>query len=105
MIDAPVMTPLMAMDTAREPATSGRADARRVAEEFESFFIARFIDAMQSGLETDGPFGGGHGEAMFRGMLSDEYAKAITGSGGLGLADSVYREILKLQEVENDENG
>jgi len=75
------------------------AAARRVADEFESFFLARFIDEMQAGIATDGPFSGGPGEAMFRGLLSDEYGKHVTKSGGVGIADAVYREILKLQEA------
>jgi flagellar protein FlgJ len=73
--------------------------ARETAQSFEAFFIARFIDAMQEGVKTDGPFGGGHAEAMFRGMLSDQIADSVSGAGGLGIADAVYREILKMQEV------
>jgi len=84
------------------PGSAGSATdpARRVAEEFETFFLARFIETMQAGIATDGPFGGGQGEAMFRGLLSDEMAKSVTRAGGVGIADAVYREIIKLQEAQ-----
>ena len=75
------------------------AQARKAAEDFESFFIAQTMEAMFAGIETDGPFGGGHAEQLFRSMLSQEYGKAMSRSGGIGIADQVYREILKTQEV------
>ncbi|HZD26740.1 MAG TPA: rod-binding protein [Alphaproteobacteria bacterium] len=75
-----------------------RRQARQAAEQFESFFLARFIDSMQEGIETNGPFGGGHAEEMFRGLFSDAVAKQVARAGGIGVADSVYREMMKLQE-------
>ena len=32
-------------------------------------------------------------------MLQDEYAKLISRSGGIGIADAVLREMLKMQEA------
>lgn len=72
--------------------------ARAAAEEFEAQFLAAMTESMFAGIKTDGPFGGGHGEAVFRSMLNQEYAKGISKAGGIGIADQVYREILKLQE-------
>ena len=51
----------------------------------------------QRDLRRGGPFGGGHGEEMFRSLLTDSMAKEMTKAGGIGLADTVQREILKLQ--------
>ncbi len=76
------------------------AEARKAAEEFEAFFLAQFIDRMFADLPTDGKFGGGRGEKLFRSLLSQEYGKAMASNGGVGIADSVYREILKSQEIE-----
>jgi len=53
---------------------------------------------MYEGVTTHGPFDGGQGESGFRSMLVEQYSKEITRAGGIGLADQVYREILKLQE-------
>lgn len=93
----PRSTPLRAA-VERNADGSAVDPARRTAEKFEAFFLTRMLDEISSGLETDGPFGGGHGEKVFRGMLNEQYAETITRTGGLGIADSVYREILAIQE-------
>ena len=69
------------------------------AEEFEAVFIAQMLAPMFSGLETDGPFGGGHGEEVTRSMLYEEYAKEVVKSGGIGIADNLKAELLRAQEA------
>jgi flagellar protein FlgJ len=79
---------------------AGRFDearAREVAEEFEATFIGVLVDIMFESVPTDGPFSGGHGERVFRSLLNQEYAGAIARQGGVGIADAVYREIIKMQ--------
>jgi Rod binding domain-containing protein len=44
-------------------------------------------------------FGGGKGEEMYRSLLVEEYGKTIAKAGGVGIADQVKAEMLKLQEV------
>jgi len=73
--------------------------ARQAAEDFEAVFISQMLAPMFEGLDTDGYFGGGPGEDVYRSMLVEHYGKSIARAGGFGLADAVQREILKLQEV------
>jgi Rod binding domain-containing protein len=73
--------------------------ARKTAQEFEAVFLGRMFESMFSGVGEDGPMGGGASAAPFRAMLTDEYARSVSASGGIGLADHVYREILALQEA------
>jgi peptidoglycan hydrolase FlgJ len=80
-------------------ATGNVTVATKKAKEFESVFISQFLGSMFSGISTDGPFGGGEGEQMFRSMMVDEYGKAMEQRGGLGLAASVTKELLKHQEA------
>ncbi len=75
------------------------AEARKTANEFESMFLSQMLEHMSSGIKTDGPFGGGQGEEMFRSLLNQEFAGMISKRGGIGIADHVYRQILALQEV------
>ena len=75
------------------------AQARKSADEFEAIFIAQMLKPMFEGIKTDGPMGGGHAEGIYRGMQVEEYGKAIAKNGGIGLADNVFREIMKQQEV------
>lgn len=73
--------------------------AAKAAKEFESVFISQFLGAMFQGIPTDGPMGGGEGEAMFRSMLMDQYSSAVERRGGFGLAKQVTNELLKHQEA------
>lgn len=78
-------------------ATRDVAAARKAAEDFEAVFINEFLGSMFEGLDTNGPFGGGPGEGMFRSMMLDEYAKTLAHQGGFGLASSVMRELTMMQ--------
>lgn len=77
-----------------------REEARLVAQEFERMFLTEMLQPMFAGIQTDGPFGGGVAEDMFRPMLLDQYADAVTRTGGVGIADSVMAEILRIQGLE-----
>ena len=72
-------------------------ELRRAAEEFESVFLTEMLSPMFEGLETDGLGGGGMGEEIFRPMLIERYAEAISKAGGVGIADSLVRELMRLQ--------
>ena len=74
------------------------AAAMKAAKEFESSFLTAMLEQMWTGIEAESPFGGGHAEKVYRSMMVGEYAKSISASGGIGLADHVYREILSAQE-------
>ena len=68
------------------------------AKEFESVFLSSMLQPVFDSIDTDGTFGGGQGEKVFRSLLVQEYGKKMTEAGGIGLADSVYREMIKAQE-------
>jgi Rod binding domain-containing protein len=74
-----------------------KAATQKVAQQFEGVMISQMLNSMFEGVKTDGMFGGGEGEEMFRSMMIDEYGKQIAKQGGLGLADHVTRELLKRQ--------
>lgn len=72
--------------------------ARQAAEQFEAVFLSQMLQPMFETIPTDSFMGGGHAEKVYRGMMVDEMGKQIAKQGGVGIADTVYREILKLQE-------
>jgi Rod binding domain-containing protein len=75
---------------------------RKAAESFEEMFISQLLQNMPSGTDPNGPFGGGQAEGVYQSMMNDQYAKTISKHGGIGLSDTLQREILKLQEVGHD---
>ena len=86
-----------AAPTARH--TTDPMKARQVAEDFESFFLSQALQPMFANLSPESPFGGGMAEDMWRSLQVEEYAKAITKNGGIGIADAVMREMLQAQEA------
>ena len=74
-----------------------RAQIKQTSQKFESSFLSVMMQQMFEGTDTPSPFGGGPGESMFKSFLTEAMANKMTASGGIGLADSVGREMLKLQ--------
>ena len=80
-----------------KPAVSAQS-AKRVGQEFEALFLSEMLAPVFESIDTDGMFGGGQGEEIYRSLMVQEYGKAIAQGGGVGIADMVQREILKMQE-------
>ncbi|MGV8928799.1 MAG: rod-binding protein [Brevundimonas sp.] len=71
---------------------------RETAKAFEASFLSQMLKPMFDGLATDGPFSGGEAEGTWRGFLVDAMAKQTVRAGGIGLADSVLAQMVKMQE-------
>jgi Rod binding domain-containing protein len=102
----PILPPLpaaQAPDAAAAKPLAGSPDvaaAKKTAEDFEAFFLAQAMDSMFAGINSDKLFGAGSSENVYRSLLTQEYAKVATKNGGVGIADAVQREILRLQEAQ-----
>jgi peptidoglycan hydrolase FlgJ len=71
---------------------------RAAAQEFEAVFLAQVLAQLNpAGSGEGGSDGGDH--SLFHEMFNEEMAKLISRSGGVGVADAVLKEMLKLQEV------
>ncbi|MBM3565048.1 MAG: chemotaxis protein [Alphaproteobacteria bacterium] len=73
--------------------------AKKIARDFESFFLSQMLQPMFRETTPEAPFSGGAGEEAWRSLQVDEYGKAIARTGGIGISDMIYREILRAQEV------
>jgi len=71
---------------------------RATAQQFEASFLSQMMKPMFEGLSTEAPFGGGDAEQTWRGFLIDAMAKQTAKHGGIGLADHVMTEMLRMQE-------
>jgi Rod binding domain-containing protein len=72
---------------------------RKQAENFEAVFLNTMLQSMFTGLEEGGTWGGGTGSDAWQTMLVDEMSKTIASAGGIGLANTIERELLALQEA------
>lgn len=73
--------------------------AQETAENFEAFFMTKMMESMFEGISTEGMFGGGHAEKIYRSLLLDEYGKAMAKTGNVGVSDSIMQSILDMQEA------
>ena len=74
--------------------SSPQARMRAQAQDFEAQFINTMFQQMYAGVGGDGPFGNSKGVGPWRSFLTDEYAKSFAKSGGIGIADAVYKQML-----------
>ena len=71
--------------------------AANAAKEFEAVFISQMLTPMFEGIETDGMFGGGSAENIYKSMMLEEYGKLIAANGGIGIGSAVKAEMLQMQ--------
>lgn len=82
------------------------AKLRKTATDFESMFLESSLDRLTQSEGTEGPLGeNGTGGGVWRSMLTKEYAQQIVKSGGVGIADQVFREMMKLQGASGGGNA
>ena len=90
-------TSASASGTAATPAPD--AKVLKAAQDFEAMAIGQMLEPMFATVDSSkSMFSGGAGEESFKPMLVTEMAKEVEAHGGLGLADSIYQQMLKMQE-------
>lgn len=82
---------------------AGKATPATAARDFEAVFLGELVKPMMESVSNDGPFSGGHGELMFRGILAEEFGKAMAARGGIGLAPAVEATLIQLQERQRND--
>ena len=66
---------------------------KEACRDFEAIFIKQMLNAMKGTISKSGLMDGGFAEEIYDDMLYDEYAKKISSHAGLGIADSLYRQL------------
>ena len=100
-MSGPITAPVDVMLGQAPALDMARSKVKQSAQNFESSFLSVMLAQMFKGVETEAPFGGGQGEEMFKSFFTDAVAKQVSKSGGVGLAASVEREMLKMQGLED----
>ena len=73
--------------------------AHEVAADFESVYIGDAFKAMFKDVSVD-PLNGksDNSNETWRDMMIDQYAKDFVKKGGIGIADGIAAELIKIQE-------
>jgi peptidoglycan hydrolase FlgJ len=77
---------------------------QKQAVEFEAVYLTQMLKPMFEDLKTAEPFGGGFGEDVWRSLQVQEFGRALAQGGGVGLADAVARQLLRVQEQRGGEH-
>lgn len=63
--------------------------------DFEALFIKQMLDSMRKTVGKTGLIDGGMAEDVFEDMLYDEYAKVMSRSADLGIAEMMQQQLAK----------
>jgi Rod binding domain-containing protein len=91
-------TPLVAHRPAPLTGPTQFEQMRSKAVELEGVFLNTLVSQMFAGLDTEGAFGGGFAEKTWRSLQTEQYASQLAEGGGIGLADQIVSEMLRMQE-------
>ena len=76
---------------------------QKAAQEFEAMAIGQLLTPMFATVDgSKGMFGGGEGEAAWKPMMISTMAKQMAAHGGLGLAQPIMQQMLRMQEAHNE---
>jgi flagellar protein FlgJ len=94
---SPAIGPAPALAAANvSPAVAAKARAK--AQDFEAMFLNSMLGHMFTHV-NEGPYSGGEAAKTWRSFLTEEYARNFARAGGIGIADSVYRQLIAVQEA------
>ena len=86
----------MDLPPVKSPTSVHQQQLMKKAEELEATFLSEML--AHSGLsEMQGAFGGGQGEAQFTSFLRQEQARLIVQSGGIRLAELVFKSMTQAE--------
>jgi Rod binding domain-containing protein len=89
---------------AKDPSKMSKEEIKMVAKEFESLFLGEMLTHMMGDSLGDAAFGSEETDEIYKSMMVENYAKAITNKGGIGIAGYIenaltQRALLSAQEV------
>lgn len=75
--------------------------ATEAARKFEALLLNQALNAMFEGVSTEGMFGGGYAEEVFRGMMLETVADSMASTaGGFGIAGHVRAQIAQYGQAQ-----
>ena len=69
---------------------------KSLSKQFESIFVHQLLKSMRSTVQKTGLFDS-HATNMYESLQDEEIAKLMTEQKGIGLADVIYRDLVRLE--------
>lgn len=73
--------------------SAGDKEIREAAQQFEAIFLNEIFKQMRAAVPKGDLLKESMGEQVFRGMLDQEIAQKAAETGGLGLAEIIFRQL------------
>ena len=73
-------------------------EIKSLAQQFESIFVHQLLKSMRSTVQKSGMFDS-HATQMFESLHDEEMAKLMTEKRSIGLADIVYKDLVRLEDI------
>lgn len=97
-----LFNPMRAQKKVGKAETPEQKKLLAACKDFESVMLGQVFKQMRATIGTTDPLNGGKANEMYQDMLDDERAKVMAGSGGFGLADAIYRQLVQSVAVPSD---
>ncbi|GAB6107638.1 rod-binding protein [Fusibacter bizertensis] len=75
---------------------------KEASQEFEAYFINTLFKEMRKTVQDGGLVEKSDARTTFEGMLDEEMSKSISKTGGIGLADMIYNNMVKVYSASTD---
>ena len=73
-------------------------EIKSLAHQFESIFVHQLLKSMRSIVQKSGLFDP-HTTQMYESLYDEEMAKLMTEKRSIGLADIVYKDLVRLEDI------
>ena len=73
-------------------------EIKSLSQQFESIFVHQLLKSMRSTVQKSGMFDS-HATQMFESLHDEEMAKLMTEKRSIGLADIVYKDLVRLEDI------
>lgn len=88
---------------AKAPENRTEQKLRETANAFEEMFLEQMFNRVFTAGGDEGMFAeAGPGADVYRSMLVKEYSGLVAKSGGVGLSDQIFTELLRMQEGQDN---
>jgi peptidoglycan hydrolase FlgJ len=73
-------------------------EIKSLSHQFESIFVHQLLKSMRSTVQKSGLFDS-HATQMYESLYDEEMAKLMTEKRSIGLADIVYKDLVRLEDI------
>lgn len=80
-------------NTPKAPKAGDQQALKEACKEFETILLEQMLNSMRKTINKSGLMQGGMAEDIFEDMLYEKYARKMSDSANLGLADMLYRQL------------